>query len=125
MSVFGGELQEVLHQDEDIFAALPQRRHSDIDDVQAVVEILSKQLLGDLLGQRAVGRGDDPIVDPRGVVGADTLKLACFQKPQQQSLHAEAHLADFVHEDCAAVRSLQPARLVRVRVGEAPLHVPE
>ena len=32
------------------------------------------------------------------VVGADSLNLAVLEKPQQQRLHAQAHLADFVQK---------------------------
>ena len=58
-------------------------------------------------------------------LGADALNLAALQEAQQQRLHPQAHLADFVHEDRAAVGQFEPAPLVAVGVGEAPLHVPE
>ena len=59
------------------------------------------------------------------VVGADGLHLAVLEEPQQQRLHAQAHLADFVEEQRAAVRQLQLAELVAVGAGEAALHVAE
>ena len=56
---------------------------------------------------------------------ADALDLAGLEEPQQQRLHAQAHLADLVHEDRAAVGRFEQAALVAVGVGEAAAHVAE
>src|SRR5262249_41247750 len=42
-----------------------------------------------------------------------------------ERLHARAHLADFVHEDRAALGLLEASLLVAVRVGEAAARVAE
>ena len=47
------------------------------------------------------------------------------RKRSSERLHPQAHLADFVHEDRAAVGRLEPAALVAVGVGEAAAHVAE
>ena len=71
-------------------------------------------------------RGDDADVERRHPrIRADALNLAGLEEAQQQRLHAQAHLADFVHEDRAAVGRFEPAALVAIGVGEAALHVPE
>ena len=44
---------------------------------------------------------------------ADRLNLAGFQESQQMGLHLQAHLGDFVQEDRAAVRGLEPAHASR------------
>ena len=59
------------------------------------------------------------------MIGPDGLNLAVLEKPQEQGLHAQAHLADFVQEQRAAVRELELAGLVAVGAGEAALDVPE
>ena len=59
------------------------------------------------------------------MVGTDGLHLAVLEEPEEQRLHAEAHLAHFVQEQRAAVRELQLAGLVTVGAGEAALHVAE
>ena len=56
---------------------------------------------------------------------ADGLNLSAFQKPQQLSLHLQAHLPDFVEEERALMRLLQTARPVTIRAGEAALGVAE
>ena len=116
----------MIQQDGDVLAALAQRRHLDVDDVEPVVEVLAEGLLGDVLDEATMGRGDHPDVDRRLLaIGSDSLNFAGLQKPQQQRLHPQAHLADFVHEDGAAVGGLEPAALVAVGVREAALHVAE
>ena len=127
MAVVPGEpRQEVLDQRWNVLAALAQRRHRQVDDVEAVEQILAERPLRDHVAQVAVGRGDDAHVDPaRDAVGADLLHLAGFHEPEQQPLHAQGHLADFVEEDAAAVGHLELALLVAIGAREASLHVTE
>ena len=75
----------------------------------------------------AVGGADDAHVDAigRAVVGADRLDLAGLEEAEQQRLHAQRHLADFVEEHRAAVGRLEQAGLVAIGVGEAALDVAE
>ena len=74
----------------------------------------------------AVGGGDHAHVDARlRLIRPDGLDLAVLEKPQQERLHAQAHLADFVEEQRAAMRELELAALVAVGAGEAALDVSE
>ena len=115
----------MIQQDADVLAPLAQRRHLDVDDVQAIVEILAERLVGNVIDQAAMRRGDHADVERRQpAIGPDALNLAGLEKAQQQRLHAQAHLADFVHEDRAAVgRSSQP-RLSRCASVKLPLTWP-
>ena len=115
-----------LHEQRNVFAALAQRRHDDVDDVEAVEQILAERALRDHVAQVAVRRGDHAHVDdPAAAVGADLLQLAGLEEPQQEALHAQRHLPDFVEEDGAHVRGFELARLVAIGAGEAALHVAE
>ena len=97
-----------------------------MDDVQPVEQVLAERALRDHVAQVAVGGGDDPHVDATaGAIGADLLQLARLQEPQQQPLHAQRHLADFVEEDRALVGELELAGLVAIGAGEAALDVAE
>ncbi len=58
-------------------------------------------------------------------LGADLLDFAGLEEPEQETLHAQRHLADFVEEDGAVVGHLELAGLVAVGAGEAALDVPE
>ena len=61
----------------------------------------------------------------RDPIGADLLQLAGLEEAQQQALHAQRHLADFVEEQRAAVGHFELALLVAIGAGEAALHVAE
>jgi hypothetical protein len=74
--------------------------------------------------QLAVGRGDDAHVHGGvGAIGSDALQLTAFEEAQEEGLHAQAHLADFVEEHGTAMRELEATALVAVGVGEAAAHV--
>ena len=61
----------------------------------------------------------------QGAIGADLLKLARLEEPQEQLLHPERHFADFIEKDGPRVGELQLPRLVPICAGEAAFHVPE
>ena len=117
--------QEVLQEYWDVFAAIAQRRRQ-VDHLDAVIQILAELLRGNAVEQVAVGRGDHAHVHPRlRAIGADALQLPVFEKAQQQRLHPQAHLADLVEEDRAAVRHVEQATPIIEGPGEAALDVPE
>ena len=117
---------EVVEQLRHVLAAVAQRGHRQVDDVEPVVEVLAEVLRRDPVGEVAVGGGDHAHVDARlRALGADALDLAALEEAQQQRLHPQAHLPHFVHEDRAAVRRLEQARLVAVGAGERAAHVAE
>ena len=119
-------LEEVRDQLRDVLAALAQRRHRDLDHVQPVIEVFAERALRDHVAQVAVRGADDADVDVAGAaVGADALDFAGLEEAQQQALHAQRHLADFVEEHRAHVRRLELAGLVAIGAGEAALDVAE
>ncbi len=121
-----GDREEMLQQRVHVVGPLPERRHVEVDDAQPVQQVLAELAGSDELVQVAIGGGDHAHVDPRlRVVGADRLDLAVLEKPQQQRLHAQAHLADLVEKQRAAMRELELAALVAVGAGEAALDVSE
>ena len=107
-------LEEVLHEQRDVLAALAQRRQLHRDHVQPVEEILAERAVGDHLREVAVGRGDDAHVDLDRVRVADALELALLQHAQQLRLQRRAHRPDLVEEQRALVRLLE-ASLPRCR----------
>ena len=115
-----------MHQRLHVLGPLPERRHVEVDDAQPVQQVLAELAGGDQVGQVAIGGGDHAHVDPRlRFVRADGLDFAVLEKPQQQGLHAQAHLADFVEKQRAAMRELELAALVAVGAGEAAFDVAE
>src|SRR5437763_16058241 len=115
-----------MQQRRNVITALAQRWNPDVDDVQAVVEILAEIAGADAVREVAVRRGDHARVDA-GVrtIGTDALNLSGFEEAEQDNLHARGHLPNFVHEDGAAVSMLEEAAAVAVRAGEAAPLVPD
>ena len=72
----------MLRQLRNIFPAPAQRRHLNSHDVQAVIEILAKTPGADLFGEVAVGGGDQPHINGKRLVAADTLHLPLLNRPQ-------------------------------------------
>ena len=84
---FAGKLlDEKAHQQGDVFPAVPERRHGDRKDLQAVVEIFAKPAAAKVLPQISIGRCDDPDVDPNRLRAAQALELAVLEHPQQLGL---------------------------------------
>ena len=120
------QAKEVLEQQSDVFATRPQRRNHQVHDVQTIVEIFAELLFTRPLEQIAVGRGDHAHVDD-GVLalGTDLLDFAALEEPEQQGLHAQAHLAHFVEEHRPAVGHFEQSPAIAMGVGEAAAEMPE
>ena len=105
--------------------ALAQRRHVNRDDGQAEIQILAEVALLDLLFEILVRRGDHPHVDVHRFRRAEPLDLPFLKHAQHLGLRLQAHVADFVEEDRAAVGLLELADLPLGRAGERSLLVAE
>ena len=111
--------KQVRDQRQDVVRPVAQRRHVDVHDVEAIEQVLAEPPGGHGLGEVPVGGRDDADVDScASAVGADRLDFAVLEEAQEERLHPQAHLADFVEEDRAVVRQLQLAHVVAHRVGE-------
>jgi hypothetical protein len=114
-----------LRQREDVARSLAQGRERERGDVQAVEQVLAKPARGHRRVEVDVGRGDEPYVDRDRPPGAEPHHLSLLQDPEQLDLKGQREIADFVEEQGAAVRTLEPAGLGRRRPGECSLLVPE
>ena len=124
--VGGGELaQEVIGQQRNVLAPLAQRRHVERNHVQPVEQILAKIAALDLLLQILVGGRDHAHVHLHELGRAHRLEALLVERAQHLGLRPQAHVADLVQEQRAAVGLLELADLVLVRAGEAALAVAE
>src|SRR5581483_5611092 len=124
--IFRGKLaDEKVHQQGDIFLALTQRRQVDGDDVQAVKEIFAESALTAELLQVHVGGGDDAHVYLDLLHAAQVHELAVLENAQDLGLGFQAHGADLVEENGAAISDFEQAFLRRHRAGERALDVAE
>src|SRR5258705_7536674 len=79
-------LAEVLGEDGNLLGAIAERGDEDVDDVEAVVEVLAEASLGDGALQVLIGGGDDADVDLDVAAGAQAGELAILQDVQELGL---------------------------------------
>src|SRR5690606_13463515 len=75
--------------------------------VQAIEKVLAERAAGDRLLEVAVSRRDDEDVAADRRMTADALENALLQDAQQLDLHGQAHVADLVQEERAALGNLE------------------
>ena len=118
-------LEEVSGKGGNIFATLAQGRHVEGDDVEAVEEVLAEIAALDLLFEILVGGGDDADVHRMDSWAPTGSKRCSSRDAQDFGLGPEAHVADFVEEERAAVGLLELADLALMGAGEAAFAVAE
>ena len=98
---------KMFEQEWDVFAAFVERGHLDHDDCQAVVEVFAEAPVGDLFPEVFVGGSQHPHVylDFFGV--ADPGDFAFLQSPKHFCLCIQAHIADLIQKERAAIGRLE------------------
>src|SRR6187549_690211 len=79
-------LQRAVAQRDDVRGTIAQRRNLDVEDAEAVEQVLAKAAALHRFPQVAVGRGDHPDIrldEPRA---AEALELSFLQHPQELGL---------------------------------------
>ena len=118
-------MEEVLHQQRNIFAALAQRRQIEADYVEAVKQVFAEAAFFHHLAEIHVGGGDDAHVHLNFLHAAQVHELAVLQHAQNLALRVHAHGADFVEEEGAAVGNFeQPFLRAETALVKAPLTCP-
>src|SRR5881397_4144984 len=121
----GGLYQEVVDQEGDVLAPLGERRDGELDDAQAIVEVLAEAAGAYGALEVLVGGRDEAHVDPDRQVAADALELLLLDGAQELRLRLERHVAHLVEEERAAVRRLELPLAPRDRARERALLVAE
>ena len=109
----------------DIFAPFAQRRNPQFNHLDAVVEIFAEAPRIDHRFEILVGGRDDAHVDRQRLVAADALEALLLDGAQQLGLRLQAHVADLVEKQRAAVGRFELALAPRHRAGEGALLVTE
>src|SRR5436190_19354396 len=115
----------MLNEYRDVVGALPEWRHVEGDDVEAIVQIGAEAARFDLLFEIAVGRRDESCVDRNRLRSADGDHLAVLEHAQQLDLRRWRRLADLVEKKGARGGGREQTFLVLHRAGERSLHVAE
>jgi dipeptidyl aminopeptidase/acylaminoacyl peptidase len=125
LRALGDLAEEFVREHEDVRATLAQRWQRDLDDVEAIVEILTEAPLGDAGLEVAVRGRHDANVDVDLAIAADGPHLALLQHAQELGLERERHLADLVEEERALLGLDEEAGARVLRVRERATRVPE
>ena len=75
---------------------IPQGRHLDHHQVDAVKEVHAEETFFDGLFEIMIGRANDAHIDVDPFFAADALKRALLQNSQHLGLGRQRHVADFV-----------------------------
>ena len=110
--------EEVVRQQQDIVAAITQRRETHRADAETEEQIVAKGSFLDHHGQIAMGRGDHASVDVAGTALADPTDFPLLQDPQQLALCLGLEIADLVQKDGAGPSRLEHAGPIAIRPGE-------
>src|SRR5216117_4194925 len=103
----GGLSQEVVDEQRDVLAPLGERRDGELDDAQAIVEVLAEAAGAYGALEVLVGGRDEAYVDPDRQVAAHALELLLLDGAQELRLRLERHVAHLVEEERAAVGRLE------------------
>src|SRR5512135_1756886 len=117
--------QEVLREERNIVAALPQRRHMDPDHVETIKEVLAEPPPCHLALEIARRCGHQAHVDLPCFRIAEATDLPILEKTEQLRLKRKGELPDLVEEERAAAGLLDQARPVGFRLGEGSPAVTE
>ena len=118
-------LDEMVHQERDVFGPLAERGHRDREDIQAVPQVGPETARAHLVVEPPVGGRDQAHVGLQRDVAPDALELAVLDGAQQLGLEVEGQFADLVEEERAVVGDLEAAPALRVGAGERPFLVAE
>ena len=102
-----------------------ERRHLDGEYVEAVEQVAAEGAAHDGFFEVAMRGGDDAHIAVARHVAADALVHALLQDAQQLHLHRQAHVADLVEEQRAALGDFESALAGGDGAGEGALLVAE
>ena len=117
--------EESVRDEEDILPALPERRHRQGDDAQAVVEVLPEAALGDGLSEVCVGGCENTYIHGNPLPTADPFDLPLLEETQELDLEGKGKLAHLIEEKGPALGVLHPPLPADVCPREGPLLVAE
>ena len=115
----------MVGQQGNIVLAFPQGRKVNLDNLEAIIQILAKLTIGYFVWQDLVRGSDNAHINlNRGGI-ANTLKFHGFENPQQTQLHARRDIAYLIEKKSAAVSALKTTNLVTERPGKSSLYMPK
>ena len=99
----GRSLQDGLDQVRNVVPPGTQRRHGNLDRVQAIEQVAAELAASAQRLERTIGGHHDPDVHAATAVAADAFHGRVLDHPQQLGLRRRGQVRDFVEEQRAAV----------------------
>src|SRR6185436_7688787 len=99
----GEPVEEELDQHREISLALAQQRQAQVENVDAVEEILAEQSQRHVLAQVAMRRRDQPDIDLDRNVRSQRFDRSILEDAQQLGLRRRRQLGDLVEKQSSAV----------------------
>src|SRR5688572_15085309 len=112
-------------EDGNILHALAQRGHGEGDHVEPVKKVLAEKPACNLLLELLVGGCNHAYVYCVRMVRANRFHPLFFEHAKYFGLRAQAHVANFVEEQCASVGLAELTRFIFRCAGEAALYMAE
>ncbi len=104
----------MMRQRQDVVGPFGERRDAQLDEIQAIEQVLAEPALGNGRAQIGVGRADDAHLHLARDAAAEPLELARLQDTQQLRLSFQRQVADLIEKQRAAVGGFE-ASLARLR----------
>jgi len=98
--------------------ALAERREQDLEDIQAIVQVLTQSSFANGFFGVAVGGGHHPYIYGDLGFAAETADARIFENAQEFGLGAWGHFGQFVEEEGSALRQLKATGAAFERTGE-------
>ena len=116
-------LDEIAHQQRDVFSAFPQRRNPDREHVQAVEQIAAKLAVRDHLIQIAVSRCYEANIHFACMCASQPFKFSLLQGAQQLRLNLDRNISHFIQEQGALIGQFHTPYLLANGAGESSLFI--
>ena len=118
-------LQQALGEQGQVFYPFAQRRQTDWEAADAVVQVFAEAAVRDHLPERFMGRRHQAEIRMHRAQATHRAEAAGLDQAQQLHLHRQRYLANFIEEQSAAMRRFSQADLALVGASERALLVAE
>src|SRR5574343_863164 len=117
--------QQGNNQLRNVLRAFAQGWHVQLDDIEPVIEILTKEPLLDTFAEILVRGTDDSYINRLLDHTTNLAHLFFLNGAQQLDLHGQGQIGDFVEKQGTAAGRLEKALPVAIRAGKRPLAIAE
>ena len=116
--LFGDPPQKMIGQGGNILSSGPERRDSQAQNIEPIIQVLTKRTAGDAIEQVEFGRGHNTHIGLDDAVASDAFEDLLLDDPQQLGLLVQRNIVDIVQVNGPAVRELEPAGAILIRTRE-------